>query len=148
MDLKDSYKVIEISEINGISEINRNFELLLDSDVARKLKAIDLRRSDSKRLQDLVRDEYNLFDGTFPISFGKRSADTYDLIFYGLANDFRIMGSSLTLSISDSQNLSKEDFERQTVKYGSMKVETDDQSEALKRLFQIYVDYIGKYIID
>lgn len=141
-NLDDLYRFQEISKKN------KNFQILFNRDLARKLKEIELTPKDFNDLKKSFIEDGKLGkDRNFYNLIKKKSR--IPAIYFGLLFDCRYDGASLNLRWFDLENLYFANTNvrlNSNVIYYSSNVKKDEQAETLKALFMNYLEFVSKFI--
>ncbi len=142
IDLENLRNLYRLQEV---SQGNKNFQILFNRDLARKLYEIELTNKDLQDLKNRFIESGKLEeDHHFYNLIGKKSRNNLH-IYHGLLIDCRYDKTTLNLLWIDLKELNL-DIKQNNIKYQSFDVKKDEQAETLKALFKNYLEFVSKFI--
>lgn len=125
-----------------ISKGNRNFQILFNRDLARRLYKLELTNKDLRDLKHSFSERGKL--GKDPHFYNLIKKGSHRVIYSGLLLDCKYGKATLVLRRYDIENLCLDG--NRYIKYQSFGIKQDEQEKMLKGLFLNYIRSVSKFI--
>lgn len=130
--------------LQEVAEGNKNFQILFNRDLARKLYEIELTSQDTQDLKKSFIESGRLGDDSNFYNLLRKQSKANFCIYHGLLLDCRYDKAMLSLRWADIENLYLD--KKTNIKYQSLGVKKDKQEKMLKDLFKNYIEFISNFL--